>query len=264
MRNIRLLPVTAFLTFALLLAACRGSTAAEPATIAPMAVASPTVAPPAVAPTAAAIATAAATPIPAPTATTLAVPARPGAEYVLLLPRESAVPSDWLMNPAPSYRARQPSAGEIYRFACEDLTARSVGRASVGYRHLEGLPSIYIEYVIYPTAEDAAAALADMEMATDHCLEFEIGEGNSATTAAFNPLDFPAYGDSAFARTLMSNSPVTGDLLTHMIKVLHGHVVIGVNQTVYAGTEPPDAALTESLVALAVSNLAAGPSAPGR
>lgn len=188
---------------------------------------------------------------------------RTGSEYVLLLPREAAVPAGWAMNPAPAFKTRRPQPGDTYRFACQDLTARSVGIANVGYRSLEGLPSIHIEYVIYPTAEAAAAALADMRQAVDDCAEFDIGAGAGAISAAFSPLDFPAYGDAGFAAALRTDSPITGALLTHMVKVRQGHTVIGINHANYDGEAPPDAALTESLVALAVGNLRDGPVAPG-
>ena len=103
-------------------------------------------------------------PAPSPTPAEQATPAatRTGADYVLRLPREDAVPSGWAMSPQPDFETRAPRPGETYRFACRDLPARSIGIATVGYRHLDGLPSVAIEYVIYPTAEAAAAALADM------------------------------------------------------------------------------------------------------
>lgn len=191
------------------------------------------------------------------------VDTRAGSEYVLLLPREAAVPADWVMNPAPSFENRQPQPGDTYRFACSALTSRSVGAAAVGYRHLEGLPSIYVEYVIYPTADMAAAALAEMQTAVEDCPTFTIGEGEGATSAAFSSLEFPPYGDTSFAALLATDSPVTGELHTHMHKILAGHVVIGVNHAAYADQAPPDKALTESIVALAVGNLAGGPNAPG-
>lgn len=190
-------------------------------------------------------------------------PTRVGADYVLLLPREAAVPAGWVMSPPPAYESRQPQPGDTYRFGCLDLTARSVGAASVGYRSLEGLPNVHIEYVIYPTAEDAAAALADMQQATVECPTFTIGEGDGATAAAFGPLDFPPYGDAGIASALHTESDLTGSLLTHMIKIRRGHVIIGIHHANYAGEPPPDAALTESLAALAVSNLTGGPVAPG-
>jgi hypothetical protein len=203
---------------------------------------------------------------PAPTETLSATPpaaTRAGSEYVLLLPREAAVPAGWAMNPAPTFETRRPQPGDTYRFACQDLTARSIGIATVGYRSLEGLPSIHIEYVIYPTAEAAAAALADMRQAVDECAEFDIGAGVGATSAAFSALEFPAYGDAGFAAALRTDSPTAGALLTHMVKVRQGHTVIGINHANYDGEAPPDVALTESLVALAVGNLRGGPAAPG-
>ena len=215
-----------------------------------------------VAPTAVAAATDA--PTAAPTAAPVRAATRVGANYVLLLPREAAVPADWVMNPAPDFETRRPQPGDTYRFACQDLPARSVGIATVGYRHLEGLPSVHVEYVIYPTAEEAAAALADMRAAAEACAEFTIGEGGGATAATFSPLDFPAYGDAGFAAVLDTESPVSGSLLTHMIKVRQDHIVIGVSHSTYAGATPPDNALTESLVALAVNNLADGPAPPGQ
>lgn len=202
-------------------------------------------------------------PVAAPTVAPPAVATRVGADYVLRLPREAAVPAGWQMNPSPAFETRQPAAGDTYRYACQDLTARSVGQASVGYRHLEGLPNVFIEYVIYPTAEAAVEALADMQAATNACGQFTIGEGERATRAAFTPLDFPAHGDAGFAAALATQSEQTGGLLTHVIKVRQGHVIIGISHANAAGSDAPDLALTESLVALAVGNLADGPPAPG-
>jgi hypothetical protein len=183
------------------------------------------------------------------------MPTRIGAEHVLRLPRESAVPAGWVMNPIPGFEARDPQPGQTYRFACLDLPARSTGVASVGYRHLEGMPNIFIEYVIYPTAEDAGAALADMRRATEECPSLTIGEGDNAIEATVVPLDFPAYGDDSFALALETSAP-TADLVTHAVKILTGRIVVGINHAAYAGAPPPDAALTESLVEAALQNLA--------
>lgn len=206
-------------------------------------------------------------PTPQPEATSAAKPTaratRVGVDYVLLLPREAAVPAGWAMSQSPGFETRRPQPGDTYRFACRDLPARGVGAASVGYRHLEGMPSLHIEYVVYPTAEDAAAALADMQLAVDECAEFMIGDGERATSAAFSALEFPAYGDAGFAAALETDSSVSGQLQTHMVKIRNDHVVVGINHTAYAAEPPPDAALTESLAALAVSNLEDGPAAPG-
>jgi len=206
------------------------------------------------------------TPLPtdaAPTVAPTAVATRVGADYVLRLPREAAVPTGWLINPSPAFETRQPAPGDTYRYACQELTARSVGQASVGYRSLEGLPNVFIEYVIYPTAEAAAEALADMQAATNACDQFPIGEGEGATQAEFAPLEFPAHGDAGFAVALATQSAQTGGLLTHVVKVRQGHVIIGISHAGAADGEAPDLALTESLIALAVSNLADGPAAPG-
>lgn len=201
--------------------------------------------------------------LPRPTQPAVPLPTRVGADYVLLLPREAAIPAGWAMNPSPSYERRQPEPGDTYRFACRELTARSIGVARVGYRHLDGIPSIHIEYVVYPSDELAAAALDDMHSSVEACPEFTIGEGDSAIAAAFAPLDFPAYGDDGFGAILTTSSPLAGDLQTHAIKIRAGHVIIGINHATYAADPPPDAALTESLVALAVGNLEGGPAAPG-
>jgi hypothetical protein len=186
---------------------------------------------------------------------------RVGSEYVLLLPREAAVPAGWVMNPTPDYEARQPAPGATYRFACLDLPARSTGVASVGYRSLEGLPSVHVEYVVYPSAEAAAAALADMQQAVEACAGFTIGQGESAIEAALAPLDFPAYGDAGFAMTLSTSSPQTGDLVTHVIKIRREHVIAGISHAGYGDAPPPDSALSESLAALIVSNLEEAPEA---
>ncbi len=231
------------------LVACGGQIPAAPTAVAEIITTDEAAPPPAIA---------------APTLAPTAAATRVGADYVLLLPREAAVPAGWLVNPAPVFETRQPAAGDTYRYACQELPARSVGQASVGYRNLEGLPNVFIEYVIYPTAEIAAEALADMQAATNACGQFTIGEGEGATQATFEPLEFPAHGDAGFAAALATRSAQTGGLLTHVVKVRLGHVIIGVSHANAADGEAPDLALTESLVALAVSNLADGPLAPGR
>ena len=197
-----------------------------------------------------------------PPAASLPAATRVGADYVLLLPRESAVPAGWQFSPPPDFQTRRPQAGDTYRFACLDLPARSIGAASVGYRSLEGLPSVHIEYVIYLSADDAAAALDDMFQATQACRDFEIGQGQGTTAASFETLTLPPYGEDGFAVVLSTSSAGTGALQTHVVKVRHGHVVIGISQTGYADDAPPDAALTESLLATAVNNLETNPSAP--
>jgi hypothetical protein len=238
-----------FLATIFFMAACNRSTASEEATIKPttaILIAEATTAPTvAVQPTA--------------TAASLAIPTRVGSEYVLRLPREAAVPADWVMSPQPAFETRDPQPGDTYHFACVDLPARSIGAASVGYRHLEGLPSIHVEYVVYRSAEDAAAALEEMRQATAACPSFVIGQGEGAIDAVLAPLDFPPYGDASFAAALTTDAPATGELLTHAVKILSGRIVVGINHAVYAAESPPDAALTESLAALAVANLAAPP-----
>jgi hypothetical protein len=116
------------------------------------------------------------------------------------------------------------------------------------------MPNVFIEYVIYLTAEDAAAALEDMRRATEACPSFTIGEGESAIEATLVPLDFPTYGDDSFALALQTDAP-TADLVTHAVKILTGRIIVGVNHAVYAGDMPPDAALTESLIEAALQNL---------
>ena len=210
------------------------------------------------APTVAAAPTAAATPpaAPSPAAT------RTGADYVLRLPREDAVPADWRMSPLPDFQARAPQPGDTYRFACRDLPARSIGVATVGYRHLDGLPSVAIEYVVYPSAEEAAAALADMREAAESCGDFTIGAGDSASSARFAPLDFAA-GEDGFAAALSTDNEATGPLLTHVVKVRRDHVIIGVSHSAAAGAEPPDADLTRGLIQTALDNLRDGPQPSG-
>ena len=162
------------------------------------------------------------------------------------------------MSPPPDVRTRAPQPGDTYRFACRDLPARSIGLATVGYRHLDGLPSVAIEYVVYASAEDATAALADMRAAAESCGDFTIG----ATDAAFAPLDFPELGDDRFA-TALTTSGGSGDLLTHVVKVRQSHVVIGISHSVYADQAPPDDALTRALVELAIENLRDAPQPVG-
>lgn len=188
---------------------------------------------------------------------------RVGSDYVLLLPREDAVPTGWAINPPPDFQTRAPGPADTYRFACRDLPARSIGIATVGYRHLDGLPSVAIEYVIYASADAAAAALADMRAATETCGDFAIGQGEAATAAALAPLAFDPLGDDSFAAALTTGGDTTGGLLTHVVKVRQGHVVIGVSHTVYADQAPPDAALTRALAERAVENLRDGPGPTG-
>ncbi len=197
------------------------------------------------------------------TATPLPLATRVGSEYVLLLPREDAVPTDWAMSPPPDFQTRTPGPDDTYRFACRDLPARSIGIATVGYRHLDGLPSVAIEYVVYASADAAEAALADMRAAAEECGDFAIGQGNNATAATLAPLAFAALGDDHFAAALSTRSDTSGDLLTHLVKVRQGHVVIGISHTAYADGATPDAALTRALAEQAVNNLRHGPAPTG-
>ena len=197
------------------------------------------------------------TPTPPPAAT------RVGSDYVLLLPREDAVPAGWAINPPPDFQTRAPNPDDTYRFACRDLPARSIGIATVGYRHLDGLPSVAIEYVVYASADAAEAALADMRAAAEECGDFAIGQGNNATAATLAPLAFDALGDAHFAAALSTRSDTSGDLLIHLVKVRQGHVVIGISHTAYADGATPDAALTRALAEQAVNNLRHGPAPTG-
>ena len=237
----------------LLLSACGGNTAAPAASIRGTAAPSP-------APLSTATTVPAAVPSPSPTPPALVT--RVGADYVLRLPREDAVPANWAMSPLPDFQSRTPQPGDTYRFACRDLPARSIGIATVGYRHLDGLPSVAIEYVIYSSAADAADALADMRAAAETCGDFALGPGG-ATTAAFAPLDFPELGDDRFAVALPTSGEAGGDLLTHVVKVRQSHVIIGISHTTYAGETPPDDALTRALVERAIDNLRDAPQPVG-
>lgn len=180
---------------------------------------------------------------------------RVGANYVLQLPREDSVPVNWAMDRPPDFRVHERQPGETYRFACLELPARSIGVASVGYRHLDGLPNVYIEYVVYRSPEDAAAALADMQRAAENCAEFEIGTGSAATSARMSPIDLGSYGQESFAASLETSGEATGELVTHVLKVRQDDVIIGINHAASAAGAPPDSALTESLAGVAVRNL---------
>ena len=247
----------------LLLPACAGNDAASNAgvTLAASPAAATAAPSPAARPTATAASTAASSPAATPSlaATPSPLATREGADYVLRLPREDAVPADWAMSPPPDFQRRAPQPGDTYPFACRDLPARSIGIATVGYRHLDGLPSVAIEYVIYASAADAEAALADMRAAAEACGDFTMG----ATTAAFAPLDFPNLGDDRFAVALSTSGDDSGDLLTHVVKVRRSHVVIGISHTAYAGETPPDEALTRALVERAIDNLRDAPQPAG-
>jgi len=264
-------PAVALLIAILLLSACAGQAVVRPtiapttgaavalatpdASTPPPATVPPTTGPAGTLPPPATLAAEPTTGAAASPAATTPVATREGATYVLSLPREAAVPADWLMNPPPAFQTRSPGPGDVYRFACLDLPARSTGLASVGYRSLEGLPNVVIEYAVYPSAAEAGAALADMRRAAAECAAFTIGEGEGAIQAAFAPLDFPAQGDDSFAAALTTSGPTTGDLLTHVIKIQRDHVVIGISHANAAGGPPPDAALTESLAQLAVEQI---------
>jgi hypothetical protein len=182
-------------------------------------------------------------------------PTRVGANYVLQLPRDNALPVGWAMDRRPDYRDLERQSGETYRFTCLDLPARSIGVASVGYRSLEGLPNVYIEYVVYRNAADAGAAMADMLRATAACGEFTIGQGNTATTAQLVPIDFRSYGQESFAGSLETTNGLTGALVTHFLKIRQDNVVIGINHATQAANAPPEIALTQSLAALSLRNL---------
>jgi hypothetical protein len=178
-----------------------------------------------------------------------------GGVYVAGLLRPGDVPAGWQMDRAPQYAARSPEPGEMYSFACEQLPARSTGVATVGYRSLEGLPSLTVEYVIYATAEDAAAALAEMRAAAASCGTFTVTAAGGEVSARMTPLEFPAGGDASFAVALETASAATGDLLTHVIKIRQGRVIIGINHAARGGDPPPDPAVSERAAELTVRYL---------
>lgn len=183
------------------------------------------------------------------------VATRVGAEYVLRLPRETILPPAWAMDRAPAYQVREPAPDESYRFACRDLPARSIGLATVGYRSLEGLPSIAVEYVIYPSTDAAAAALIDMRNAVNDCASFTIGDGDSATAAVLRMLDYPQVGATGFAAALETSGPISGELVTHLLKFQQANVVVGIHHSVTPEEAPPDEALTVLFAETALRNL---------
>lgn len=255
LRRGRLVRVLLPIVVAVLLAACGGAddAALSPETTMPTAPAAAATTPPE--PTAAPNQSEAAAgiqpgePVPADIVATAVAVHGEGGVYVANLPRPADVPAEWLMDRAPQYEARSPRPGEKFRFACEDLPARSIGAASVGYRSLEGLPSVSIEYVIYPSAEDAAAALADMRAAAERCGPFEALAG---VAAQIQPIPFPELGEGSFAAELASDSEATGSLLTHVVKVRQGPVIIGVNLSANGAEGPPDQAISAALARLAL------------
>lgn len=179
-----------------------------------------------------------------------------GGIYVASLLRPSDVPAGWLLDRAPRFVPRSPEPGETYAFACETLPARSTGVATVGYRSLEGLPSLSVEYVVYPSAEAAAAALADMQTAAESCGAFGVSlVGSESVTAEMTPLALSPFGDASFAIALDTRSPTTGDLLTHVVKILQDNVVIGINHAVRSDDAPPDREITEQAARLTVQYL---------
>lgn len=184
-----------------------------------------------------------------------AIPTRLGANYVLQLPRENAVPAGWAMDRRPDYRVPDRQPGDTYRFACLDLPARSIGTASVGYRSLDGLPSVFIEYVVYDSAETAQAALADMQRAAESCPTFDIGTGASATAAQMAMIDFQQFGEASFAAALATDNETNGQLTTHLLKVRQDQIIVGINYANYTADAPPDNDLIAALAAIAIGNL---------
>jgi hypothetical protein len=178
-----------------------------------------------------------------------------GGVYVAALLRPGDVPAGWQMDRAPQYTARSPEPGEMYSFACDRLPARSTGVATVGYRSLEGLPSLAVEYVIYATAEDAAAALAEMRASAESCGTFTVNAAGGEVSARMTPLEFPAGGDGSFAVALETASAATGNLLTHVIKIQQGRVIIGINHAVRGGDPLPDQGVSERAAELTVRYL---------
>ncbi len=179
------------------------------------------------------------------------------AYYVSRLPRPADVPTGWRMDRTPQYQERMPAPGDTYRFACEELPSRSVGLATVGYRSLDALPSMTVEYAVYPTADDAASALEDMRRAALACDEFAIrSDDDGPPNARLTPLDFPDYGSSSFGAALETDTSATGSLLTHVIKIQRGNVVVGINHANWGDQPPPDDAITEQMARLTLDYLA--------
>lgn len=181
----------------------------------------------------------------------------PGGTFVAKLPRPNDLPAGWLLSASPRYEERTPEPGDTYSFACQALPARSVGVASIGYRQIEGLPGLSVEYVVYNSAEDASAALEDMRRAATACPDFviELGGAVGEVAATIEPLQAAELGDGSFAMLLQTSAALTGDLTTRVFKVRQDNVVIGINHSALTGEPVPGAALGEAVARLAIRYL---------
>jgi hypothetical protein len=147
------------------------------------------------------------------------------------------MPTGWTAEAA-TFEPRTP--GGTYTSFCTDLNARSIAAATVDFQKSALGPFMSQTIVVYPTRDDAEAALEDLVAAARDCTELVDDAGNTNT---FSPLSFPAFGDDTFA--MRSSGVVEMDI----IQVRVDEVLINI---LHGGLGSVDSALTEEFVRLAL------------
>lgn len=181
-----------------------------------------------------------------------------GAGLIAQLPRLEHLPAGWQVTQRPRFAARMPQPGDTFRFACRDLTSRTIGSASVGFRRSASPLTLTIEYLVYPTPEDAESVLADIRDAAAACPAFDmpnVDDPAAPLPATLTLLPDPALGEQALAATLLIHVSDAAQSETHFYRIREGAYLIGVYQSGEAATAPPDPALTAELARIAGENL---------
>ena len=104
------------------------------------------------------------------------------------------MPTGWTQNETAVFTPSTP--GGTYRSMCQDIPARSIGSASVSFSQSTLGPQVDQFITIYPSSEEAEAAMADLSGVAQECGEYSDDNGNVFT---LSPLAFPSLGDDTFA-----------------------------------------------------------------
>ncbi len=148
------------------------------------------------------------------------------------------MPTGWTQAEAADFSPSTP--GGTYRSMCMDIPARSIGSASVSFSQSTLGPQINQTVVVFPSRNEAEAAMADLANVAQECGEYSDDNGNVFTLSS---LAFPSLGDDAFA-VRSSNQLVQAD----WVQVRVDSTIINLIQ---AGLSI-DSELTEEVARLAV------------
>ena len=148
------------------------------------------------------------------------------------------MPTGWTQAEAADFSPSVP--GGTYLSMCKEIPARSIGSASTSFSLSTLGPQLNQTVVVFPSRDEAVAALADLMSVAQECGEYSDDNGNVFT---LSPLAFPSLGDDAFA-VRSSNQLVQAD----WVQVRVDSTIINL---IHAGLSI-DSELTEELARLAV------------